>query len=306
MHHDLNVVSQLYDTNGIKLHCVTREPADKPPLGTLLLLHGFPEFWYCWKNQIPALSRDYRVIAPDMRGYNLSDKPEGVENYKMRVLVNDLVGLLDIMALPRITLIAHDWGGAVAWAFAAFHPERLEKLVILNSPHPATFARELKNNPKQQEASQYMNLLRSPRAEEILSRNHYELLKKMMFETMANPDELTRDDREAYVEAWSQPGAITGSVNFYRAMPVAPPDHRKGETTANVAPGSSGNPSMKVNVPTLVIWGMKDTALIPALLDGLDDYVPNLKIHRIPNATHWVQHDAADEVNRTILEYLKK
>lgn len=300
----LNVISQYFDVNGIKLHAVTQDPVDKPYKATVVLLHGFPEFWYCWKNQIPVLGEHYNLIAPDMRGYNLSDKPAGVENYRMKHLVQDLLDLLQIIVAPKVTLVAHDWGGAVAWAFAAAHPERLEKLVILNSPHPSTFARELMRNPKQQESTQYMNLLRSERAEELLARNDFEILRKMMFNTMVHPENLTPEDRRAYMKAWSQPGAITGMVNWYRAMPMAPPDLRKGETQPQSATGSTKIPEVKIDVPTLVIWGMKDQALIPALLDGLEDYVAKLKIVRVDDASHWITHDAPDVVNRALLEFL--
>lgn len=295
----LNPEFRFIETNGIRLHCAIQGPEEGPARGTILMVHGFPEFWYCWKNQIPPLSRHYRVVAPDLRGYNLSDKPEGVDQYKPRVICADLAGLITALGEKNVILVAHDWGGAVAWAFAAYYPQMVKKLVILNAPHPSTFARELQTNPKQMAASQYMNLFRSSRGEEVMSRNGYALMKKFTFDTMLEPAKFTAEDRAMYLAAWAQPGALTGGMNYYRAMPAGPADLRDGKAPP-APPAKPEIPRVMINVPTLVIWGEGDGALVTDLLTGLDEYVPDLRVHRIPRATHWVQHDAPEEVTGEI------
>ncbi len=282
------------EVNGIRMHYV----ADgKGPL--MLFLHGFPEFWYEWRNQLAEFSKDHLAVAPDLRGYNLTDKPEGVENYKARLLVEDVRALADhLLGDPdaKFTLVGHDWGGAVAWAFAMTHPDRLERLIILNSPHPGVFARELRDNPAQQQASQYMLFFRSPKAEEVLPRDNYRRLGSMVF-----GDWMTDAVRAEYIKAWSQPGALVGGLNYYRASPLAPPSAEHGIAEASFRT----DPAMfAVRVPTLVIWGEKDQALLPGNLEGLDEYIPNLTIRRIPEGTHWIAHEHPDLVNRYIREYM--
>ncbi len=299
----LNVAHEYFETNGIRLHCAVQGPESGPSRGTIVFVHGFPEFWYGWKKQIPEFAKDYRVVAPDLRGYNLSDKPEGVERYGIKELAADLAGLVDALGDGPVIMIAHDWGGAVAWSFAAWYPDKLRKLILLNSAHPSTFIRDILHSRAQQEASQYIHLLRSPEAENILSQDDYAMLREFAFGSMAENAGLTKADEDKYIEAWSQPGALTGALNYYRAIPAPPPDLRDG--AASPEPTKDAKiPNVQVQVPTLVIWGERDTTLLPSLLDGLDAYVPDLRIHRIPDATHWVQHEAADEVNRTIREYL--
>jgi pimeloyl-ACP methyl ester carboxylesterase len=196
--------------------------------------------------------------------------------------------------------VAHDWGGVLAWPFAAQYPDLLSKLVILNAPHPAIFARELKNNPKQQKASEYTLLLRSPRAEEVLSRNNFEWLRKVVFEGCKDPGSFDEEDRAAYLKAWSQPGAISGGVNYYRASPMLEVLEDSDQETSDKT-----FKAIMINVPTLVVWGEKDTALTTDLLNGLENCVSDLQIRRIPDATHWVQHDAPDLVNQYIWDFLR-
>jgi pimeloyl-ACP methyl ester carboxylesterase len=229
-----------------------------------------------------------------MRGYNTSDKPEVVEQYRMSVLVEDVRGLIESLEEEKVFLVAHDWGGAVAWAFAEKYPHMLHRLIILNAPHHLMFARELKSNPLQQKASEYMLLLRSSRAEEVLSRDGYAWLREAVF------NGYTVEDRAAYIEAWSQPGALTGSVNYYRATVIPKVSDEKGAEREE-----AGKTKGIIKVPTLVIWGEEDVALVLSLLDGLDDYVPDLKVIRIPGATHWVQNDAPDLVNKYIWEFVE-
>ena len=275
------------EINGVRLHYAT---AGRGPL--ILFLHGFPEFWYEWKNQLAEFGRDHTAVAPDMRGYNLSAKPSELSAYAMPALVEDVRALADrLRGGARFTLVAHDWGGVVAWVFAAMHPEMLDRLVIINAPHPTVFARELRDNPAQQQASQYMLLFRSPAAEATLSANDYAALVTAVG--------VSGEDKDTYIAAWSQPGALTGGLNYYRAAQIGPP-------TADAAPPAPAAPPVIVRVPTLVIWGEHDTALLTGNLNGLDAFVPELTVKRIPDATHWVVREKSPEVNRLIREFLAR
>src|SRR3984893_7533210 len=283
------------EVNGVRLHYVT---AGKGKL--IIFVHGFPEFWYEWKNQLAEFGRNYQAVAPDMRGYNLSSKPAEVDQYQIKYLVEDLRALAEKLGHKKFILVAHDWGGAVAWAFAIAHPDYLEKLVIVNAPHPGVFQRELRENPAQQKASQYMLMFRSAQAEQILSANNYAALVQAVLGEGLKTGAFTEADKQAYIEAWSQPGALTGGLNYYRAARVGPPtgDDKQGTNFA------AGLRSLEVNVPTLVIWGEKDTALLTGNLEGLDKFVPNLTIKRIPDGTHWVIHEKPTLVNEYIREFI--
>lgn len=279
--------------NGVRLHYAH---AGQGPL--MLFLHGFPEFWYAWKNQLQDLGRDHFAVAPDLRGFNLSDCPADVKQYKARILIEDVRQLAEHLGYKKFVLVAHDWGGAVAWGYAMAHPQTLHRLVIVNSPHPVTFARELAHNPAQAEASQYMNLFRSDKAERVLSENNYARLAKMTVEGWGG-GAVDAAERAVYVEAWSRPGALTGSLNYYRASPLYPPiGDDPGARALQLAPAD-----FMVRVPTLVVWGMRDTALLPGNLEGLDACVPDLRIERLPEASHWVMHEAPERLNRLIREF---
>jgi pimeloyl-ACP methyl ester carboxylesterase len=282
------------NVNNIRLHYVT---VGKGKL--IMFLHGFPEFWYEWKNQLTEFGRDYQVVAPDMRGYNLSSKPADVAQYRIRYLIEDLRALAEHLGGKRFILVAHDWGGGVAWPFAIRHPEYLEKLIIINAVHPAVFMRELRDNPAQQKASQYILVYRTPKAEEILSRNNYALPASSLLEDGLKQGYFTEEDKKAYIEAWSQPGALTGGLNYYRAAHLGP---FTGESDASL----SADPSLfTVKVPTLVIWGEKDKWLLTGNLEGLEKYVPNLTIKRIPDGSHWVIHEKPALVNSYIREFIE-
>ena len=282
------------DVNGVRLHYAAN---GQGPL--LMFVHGFPEFWYAWQGQLAEFGRDHFVVAPDMRGYNLSSKPAGIESYAVPLLVEDLVALADHLGHRRFTLVAHDWGGAIAWATALVHPDRLERLVIVNAPHPAIFQRLLAEHPGQQKASQYMLFFRSAEAEATLAADNFALLRQMVLGEGQPWGWATEADRTAYLEAWAQPGALTGGLNFYRAARVGPP--APGEAPRNLAGDLSG---WVVQVPTLVIWGEKDTALLPENLDGLDRVVSDLTVRRVADGTHWVAHERPALVNRHIREFL--
>lgn len=273
----LNEIEEVFiETNGIKLHTIiigTGEP--------LVLLHGFPEFWYCWSKIIPLLKDDYKLVIPDMRGYNLSDKPKGVENYKVEILIEDIKGLSEVLKLGKFNLAGHDWGGLVSWIFAEKYPDLLKKLILMNAPHPKIFQQILKTDEEQQKASYYIFEILEPNGEKFIIENDYNWLKKVVF--TKNFSDL---DKEKYIEAWAQPGAILGGVNYYRA-----------------------NTSFKdwkgiIDVPTLVIWGMKDLALKPILLNGISNYVKDLRIEKNEESSHWITHDAPKFVASKIKEFI--
>ncbi|HSD44060.1 MAG TPA: alpha/beta hydrolase [Burkholderiales bacterium] len=279
------------DANGIRLHYAA---AGSGPL--VLFLHGFPEFWYAWWAQLAEFGRDRLAVAPDQRGHNLSDKPAGVDAYKAKHLIADVRALALALGRERFALVAHDWGGAIAWSFAIAHPEMLDKLVIVNAPHPIAFARELGGNPVHQRASSYMNLFRDAKAERVMSEDKYRRLARMSVDAW----NAGSDERRAYLEAWAQPGALSCMLNWYRASPFYPPTGNDlGAARLKLDPRD-----FVVRVPTLVIWGMRDDFLLPSLLDGLDECVPDLRIERIPEGTHWVIHEQPERVNALIRAFL--
>jgi epoxide hydrolase 4 len=284
------------DVNGIRLHYVT---AGKGKL--ILFVHGFPEFWYAWKHQFTEFGKDFQAVALDMRGYNLSSKPADVSQYELKYLVEDVRALADHLGQKRFVLVGHDWGGVVAWLFAAAHPDYLEKLVIINAPHPAVFQRELRENPAQQKASQYMLLFRSPAAEATLSANHYAALVEGVLGEGLKKGYFTEEDRKAYLDAWSQPGARVGPPTA-----AGDPAPVSGEGARPEAPAIAGTPDVPlvVKVPTLVIWGEKDQALLTGNLEGLDAFVPKLTIKRIPDGSHWVVHEQPARINTLVREFI--
>lgn len=286
------------EVNGVRLHYAT---AGKGKL--IMFVHGFPEFWYEWKDQLAEFGQNFHAVAPDMRGYNLSSKPAEVEKYQVKYMVEDLRALAEHLGYKKFILVAHDWGGAIAWAFAMTHPDYLEKLVIINAPHPGVFQRELRDNPAQQKASSYMTMFRSPQAEQILSANNYATLVQIVLGEGLKQGYFTEEDRKAYIEAWSQPGALTGGLNYYRAARVGPPAGEDDKEPRSFATDIS---SFNVKVPTLVIWGEKDVALLTGNLEGLDKFVPDLTIKRIPDGSHWVVHEKPALINQYIHEFIKR
>jgi pimeloyl-ACP methyl ester carboxylesterase len=291
------------DVNGVRLHYAR---AGNGPL--IVFLHGFPEFWYEWKNQLVEFSRDHTAVAPDMRGYNLSSKPADLSAYQVPQLVDDVRALTSELMKSTggstFTLVAHDWGGVVAWVFAALHPDMLDKLVIVNAPHPTLFGKLLSEDPAQQRASQYMLMFRGPQAEATLSANSYGMLTSMVLGAGLKDGTVTEADKKMYVDAWSQPGALTGGLNYYRASAIGPPPAAAGGTTAPSGDPPPEPPALIVRVPTLVIWGEKDTALLINNLNGLDRVVPTLTIKRVPEGTHWVVREKPAEVNGLIREFV--
>lgn len=268
------IEEKMIETNEIKLH--TAIIGEGPPL---VLLHGFPDFWYGWKSVINGLKKHYKLIIPDMRGYNLSDKPEGVDNYKIEFLMDDLKGLIETLKLGKIFLAGHDWGGIVAWAFAEKYPELLKKLAILNAPHMKIFQQKLRTDKKQQKASYYIYEFLKPDGEKFLFENDSKWLKFAVFRK-----NFTEFDKKQYLGAWTQE-AILGGVNYYRA---------------NI---SFKDWKGKISVPTLVVHGMKDIAVLSSVLEGLSDYVDDLKIIRVENSSHWVMNDQPELVISAFKEF---
>jgi pimeloyl-ACP methyl ester carboxylesterase len=279
------------DVNSVRLHFVEQ---GKGPL--ILFLHGFPEFWYSWKDLLADFGRDHHAVAVDMRGYNLSSRPETVDAYRVPVIVEDIRALAVRLKAKRFVLVGHDWGGVIAWAFAAQHPEMLDRLVIINAPHPTLFARLLASDPGQQKASGYFNLFNSPQAEQTLSADNYAGMLG------AFGSSLNEEDRKLYLAAWNRPGGLTGGLNYYRAAQLRSP--------AGAQPGQSAQPPAiqplaPITTPTLVIWGEKDTALLTGNLEGLDQFVKPLTIQRVPDGSHWVVHEKPAQVIQYIREFLK-
>lgn len=279
------------DVNGVRLHFVEAGTGK-----LVVLLHGFPEFWYAWKDVLPDLAKDHHVVAIDMRGYNLSSIPDAVDQYKMPLLVEDVRAVamhFGISAENKFVLVGHDWGGAVAWQAAYAHPDLIEKLVILNAPHPAVLAQLLAEDAVQQQASLYFNLFTSPQAEAMLSNDDFAILQRSVFLNWA-----AAEDKQRYLECWGR--GLTGGLNYYRAATLQSPmpqfiaDAARAEYRAEM-----------LNVPTLVLWGMQDHALVPANLDGISDYVTTLKIERFPDASHWIGQEHPAAVSAAIREFIQ-
>ncbi|MGH2599418.1 MAG: alpha/beta fold hydrolase, partial [Dehalococcoidia bacterium] len=260
--------------NGVRLHYVE---AGSGPL--VLLLHGFPEFWYSWRHQIPVLAAaGYHVVAPDMRGYNTSAKPRGVRSYALEPLTGDVLGLIRHFGAERATVVGHDWGGAVAWYVPMRYPDAVERLIVLNAPHPAALMREL-HTLDQLRRSWYVFVFQIPWLPEAAVRARgYAMLDRTLRTDPARPDAFSDDDIRRYKRALAQPGALTAAINYYRAA------FRRDPRTAT-------RDLRPITCPTLLIWGERDRYLSPRLTEGLDRWVPNLRVERIPDASHWVQVD---------------
>lgn len=281
---------------GVELDvAVAGDPANPP----LIFLHGFPESHRTWRHQIAEFARDHYVVAPDQRGFARSSKPEGVGNYSPDKPVGDLIALADHLGIGDFTLIGHDWGGAIAWMAALHHPGRIKRLIIINAPHPLIFQRSLYDDPDQRAASQYMTAFRNPGFEQFVDGMGIPAFFDMSFSKHADPA-LLAPERDAYIDEWSQPGAMTAMLNWYRGSAVVVP--APGETPER--PVWLDGPFPPVTQPTLVIWGMKDSALLPIQLDGLDARVPDLMLVRIEDAGHFVPWEKPEAVNAAMRDWL--
>lgn len=284
-------------TTGVSLDVLVGGPADAPPV---IFLHGFPESSRTWRAQLEALGRDYRVVAPDQRGYASSDKPRGVINYRINALVADVTALADALGFERFALAGHDWGGAVAWAVALKHPERVSRLIIANGPHPHVFQARLFTDLKQRHASQYIVQHQQPAAAALIRRNGLEAFYDQDFARHFDGP-VPPPEREKYLDEWSRDGALEAMLNWYAASPlVAPPPGR------DVSPPDWLNrPFPKTRMPVLAIWGERDKALLVEQLEDLGDHVPDLTIVRLDTG-HFVTWEAPEAVTRTIHEFLAR
>ncbi|WP_311221813.1 MULTISPECIES: alpha/beta fold hydrolase [unclassified Acidovorax] len=292
--------------HGITLHCRVSGDAGRP---VLLFLHGFPEGAFIWDGLLEHFARPeqggYRCVAPHLRGFAPSSSPPEREAYRAKHLVQDIVALIAAecgAGQPLAALIAHDWGGAVAWNVANQRPDLLQRLLIVNSPHPGAFLRELQHNPAQQAASDYMRFLCRPDAEALLAENDFARLFGF-FDTPGGggaPDWLTPAVRDQYRAQWQ--GGLTGPCNYYRASPLRPPHADDPGAAAVQLPTEM----LTVQVPTQVLWGLNDPALLPGLLDGLSDWVPDLRVQPLPSASHWVVHEQPDAVATALASLLTR
>jgi pimeloyl-ACP methyl ester carboxylesterase len=301
--------------HGITLSCRACGERGRP---VLLFLHGFPEGAFVWDALLQHFAQaehgGYRCVAPNLRGYERSSAPPEVKDYRAKFLVQDVRALIDSECgegNPLAALVAHDWGGAVAWNLANQHPERLAKLVIINSPHPGTFLRELQHNPAQQAASAYMNELIQDNAEAVYSANQFEKLLAVLSKSHVHPQDSvkTRDAQthwlsepvqQDYRQLWQH--GIRGGLNYYRASPLRPA--RPGEPAA--AAVSLPMEMLRIERPTLVMWGQQDHALLPCLTEGLEDYIQDLRLVPLPQASHWVVHEEPHRVMQEISAFLAR
>jgi pimeloyl-ACP methyl ester carboxylesterase len=283
---DAELVHEFVRVNGLRLHVVKSGPADGP---VVLLLHGFPEFWYGWRSQIPVLAAaGFQVWAPDQRGFNLSDKPRDIVAYGIDHLADDILGLIETSGQDRVHLVGHDWGASVAWWFARLFPERLSSLTIMNGPHGSVMEKQLRENPEQRRRSWYILSFQLPFIPElVLSRRQWQLgLAILRFSS--SPGAYSDDDLEMYRRAWSRPRAMTSMLNWYRAIRIRPVRRA----------------SRRISVPTLMIWGAGDIALGRELAQPSIDYCDGGRLVMLEDATHWVQHDQPQAVNQLLLEHL--
>ena len=301
------------EVNGVRLHYAS---VGQGPL--VLFLHGYPSFWYQWKDQMAEMGRDRLAVGLDMRGYNLSSRPEGVEPYRMTHLVEDVRQFVEKIAgrNRKFVLVGHDWGANVAWVFAMYYPEMLDKLIIVNGAHPFVSERELRENPAQRYASNYFfvfNKYLAPGEQPVDERDTKESATRRAHAGFVDAEvrsgRYTEQDRQAWIDAWSQPGSTTAGLNYYRANHRNPPFNDRHP--ASTIPSSwsakevtQGAKTTTIRTPTLVIWGMKDTAILSGHLSGLDTWVPNLSVKLYPDDDHWVMLAKATAVASDIRRFV--
>ncbi|MBW3622041.1 MAG: alpha/beta fold hydrolase [Armatimonadetes bacterium] len=275
--------------NGVRLHYV--EEGEGP---TVVLLHGFPEFWYAWRHQIPALANaGFRVIAPDLRGYNLSEKPKGVRCYRHEALADDIAALIRHVGGGAAAVAGHDWGGFIAWYVPMRHPDLVNRLIVLNAPHPGVWFRDLPK-PRQLLRSWYQFFFQLPWLPEATIRaRDFALLRATLRHDPANPDAFSEEDVERYVEAMAQPGALTAAIHYYRAAMRRNPFQILREIRT-------------IEVPALLIWGERDRYLGPWFTRGVERWVPNLRVECLPEASHWVMADEPERVYDLITRFLRE
>ncbi|MHA1206330.1 MAG: alpha/beta fold hydrolase [Candidatus Hodarchaeales archaeon] len=281
----MDVTFNYISTNGIKLHTAFCGPENGKPV---ILLHGFPDAWFGWESQIQELaSEGFRVIIPDQRGYNLSDKPKGKSNYHMRVLSEDILGLADSLELDKFHLVGHDFGAMVSWSIATISPERLQSLIIANVPHPRVMQKFLRKNLGQIRKSWYAFFFRIPRLpEKFVRRKNWKLLISAMARGLSD------EERNRYREAWAQENAITSMINWYRAICVRS--------------NSQSKTSSRITVPTIILWGKKDPHLSYEMAQLSVDVCEDGKLITFEEASHWVHQDEPDRFNQLMIDHIKR
>jgi pimeloyl-ACP methyl ester carboxylesterase len=274
-------------SNGIHLHVAEAGPVEGP---LVFLLHGFPEFWYSWRGQIAPLSaRGFHVVAPDQRGYNLSDKPKGVPSYDLDQLSADIIGLADHFGRETFAVVGHDWGASVGWWLASRRPQRVQRLAALNAPHPAVWVDAMRNNPAQKRKSSYVRLFQIPYLPEFLIGLNRANALSTGFRDCVRADAFADDDLKEYRKAWRQPGALTAMIHYYRALlrKPLPPAER-----------------CRVSPPALIIWGKQDAYALPELAEASLRICDNGRIVWMDRSTHWVHHDEPDRVAKLLSDFL--
>lgn len=311
--HDGRIAHRETIANGVRLHYVEAGPDD----GDLVVfLHGFPEFWGTWRRQLAALAdAGYRVVAPDLRGYNRSEKPHGLDAYRLETLTADVEALIRELEGAKDSsgsaetgarsahVVAHDWGGMIAWATALSHPHAIDRLVVLNAPHPIKYAREL--TLSQVIRSWYAVFFQLPwLPERLFAARGYRALEELFWEAPNRSDAFTAEDVRGFKRAAARPGALESAINYYRANARGPiGEHLPGSIP--VIGDRLVGPIETIGAPTLVLWGEQDSALTLDQLDGLERYVDDLHVERFPDASHWVHADRPDRVNESILAFLE-
>lgn len=300
----------MIETNGVRLHCAVDGAG---PL--VVFLHGFPECWYSWRHQMAALAPRFRVVAPDLRGYNESDKPPGVDAYAMSELIADLHGLIEAFGEREAVIVGHDWGGALAWTFAMEHPEATRRLVVMNCPHPAIFGQHLRANPRQLARSWYMFFFQIPwLPETLLGLRHAWPIGNAIRKSAVRQDAIAAEDIRVLRDAASQPGALRSALNYYRAAFRSPEAVAAWPTWLRrfvygdrpVGPlRASLDDWPKIAAPTLLVWGEVDVALGKELTLGMEPlFTGPFDIKYVPLSGHWVQQEQADLVNGYLLDFL--
>lgn len=259
----------------------------------VVLLHGFPEFWYSWRRQLPALAEaGFQAVAPDLRGYNESDRPPDVASYRVSQLVADVAGLIEGLGAGPAFVVGHDWGGVIAWRLAALRPQLVRKLAILNAPHPAAYVRELKRNPMQWLRSWYALTFQLPwLPERLLRTRDLAMLEQAWREQPVHHDAFSEADIAAYKQVFARPAGLTGPINYYRAA-------------TRYAHDLNSEPQL-VSMPTLLLWGERDPFLSLTLIERLERWVPDLHVVRFDDASHWIQNDVPERVNEQLIAFFK-
>ncbi len=285
-------------STGVTLKVALGGPEDAEPI---IFLHGFPESHRTWRHQLNSLVREFRLIAPDQRGFGGSDKPEELEQYETGRIVEDVFALADTLGIRRFTLVGHDWGGAAAWASSLKNGERIKRLVIINAPHPLIFQRSVIDDEAQRAASQYIRLFRTPGFEKAIETMGYRTFFEKTFASHVDIRLVSEAERDAYIHDWSQPGAMRSMLNWYRAAAIEVPE--MGEKAHK--PLWAQNPFFpEPQMPVLVIWGMKDKALLPIQLDGLQNHVPDLRWVLEQDAGHFIPWEKPEVVTAAIRDFM--